>query len=220
MPDKAAVLPPVLKFLRTSRWPRAARRPLVVVILVAMLATVGAVAEAGRTRTWPHGVVTYYDESGMHRTVATAVARWNSSGAHVHFRPVASPAQADLVLRVDDHRLRSLCGSDCLGFSSDIGRPRGHQAWVLLSGSLEGTARPLSVWVAAHELGHVLGLHHRHGKACSLMSEHAFDTRCSPSLDAETATPAQLACVPAPADVQVAAGLYGGAPARVDPRCK
>jgi hypothetical protein len=180
-----------------------------------------AAAEAGRTRTWPHGVVTYYDETGMHRTVTTAVARWNSSGARVRFRAVGSPAAADLVLRVNDHRLQGLCGNDCLGFTSDIGRPAsGTQSEVLLSGALAGTARPLSVWVAAHELGHVLGLHHRHGRACSLMSEHAFDTRCSPSLDAETATPAQLACVPAPADVETAAKLYGGAPARVDPRCR
>jgi alcohol dehydrogenase class IV len=126
-----------------------------------------------------------------------------------------------VVLHVDDPRLRRLCGVDCLGFSSDIGRPSGdRQSEVLLAGALAGTARPLSVWVAAHELGHVLGLHHRHGRACSLMSEHAFDTRCSPSLDAATATPAQLACVPAPADVRAAARLYGGAPARVNPRCR
>jgi Dual-action HEIGH metallo-peptidase len=211
----------VPKDSRTYRWPRDARRPLLIVVLAAVLATVAAAAEAGRTRTWPNGVVSYYDETGMQRTVATAVARWNSSGAHVRFHAVRSPAAADLVLRVDDHRLQGLCGTDCLGFSSDIGRPSsGKQSEVLLSGALAGTARPLSVWVAAHELGHVLGLRHRHGRACSLMSEHAFDTRCSPSLDAETATPEQLACVPAPADVQAAAGMYGGAPARVDPRCR
>jgi Astacin (Peptidase family M12A) len=199
----------------------AARRPMAVLAVLASIGAPWAVAEAGRTRTWPQGVVRYWDESGMSRTVLTAVARWNASGAHVRFVAARTARSADLVLRVDDRRLRRLCGIDCLGFSSDIGRPHGgRQSVVLLSGALAGTARPLSVWVAAHELGHVLGLHHRHGRACSLMSEHAFDTRCSPSLDAETATPAQLACVPAPADVEAAARLYGGAPARVEPRCR
>jgi hypothetical protein len=199
----------------------AVRRPLAFLAILASIGTPWAVAEAGRTRTWPNGVVRVYDASGMRRTVQTAIARWNASGAHVHFVRARAPLDADVVLRVDDRRLRALCGVDCLGFSSDIGRPRGaHRSEVLLSGALAGTARPLSVWVAAHELGHVLGLHHRHGRACSLMSEHAFDTRCSPSLDAETATPEQLACVPAPADVKAAARLYGGAPARVDPRCR
>ena len=51
------------------------------------------------------------------------------------------------------------------------------------------------------------------------MSPHAFDTRCAPSLAAEPPTLEQLACVPAPADVETAAHLYGGAPARRDPRC-
>jgi hypothetical protein len=164
--------------------------------------------------------VRFYDETGMHRTVMTAVTRWNGSGARVHFVPVRAPQRANVVLRVDDRRLQRLCGIDCLGFTSDIGRPSGHRTEVLLSGALAGTARPLSVWVAAHELGHVLGLRHRHGRGCSVMSEHAFDTRCSPSLDAETATPAQLACVPAPADVRAAGRLYGGAPRRADPRCR
>jgi hypothetical protein len=44
------------------------------------------------------------------------------------------------------------------------------------------------------------------------MSEHAFDTRCPPSLEATEATPEELACVPAPADVDVAVRLYGVPP--------
>jgi hypothetical protein len=124
------------------------------------------------------------------------------------------------VFTVDDRRLLDRCGRDCLGFSSNIGRPWGGHAEVLLSGDLGSTARPLSVWVAAHEFGHVLGLRHRPGRACSLMSEHAFDTRCSPSLAASAPTRTELACVPAPRDVDVAAALYGGRSRFADPRCK
>ena len=91
---------------------------------------------------------------------------------------------------------------------------------VLLASELGGSPRPLSVWVAAHELGHVLGLNHRDGRACSLMSAHAFDTSCAPSLAAEPPTLDQLACVPAPADVEAAAAIYGGALTRRDVRCR
>ena len=91
---------------------------------------------------------------------------------------------------------------------------------VLLAAELTGDPRPLSVWVAAHELGHVLGLHHRDGRACSLMSAHAFDTSCAPSLAAAPPTADQLACVPAPKDVEDAAALYGGSLTWHDTRCR
>ena len=65
-----------------------------------------------------------------------------------------------------------------------------------------------------------LGLHHRSGHHCTVMSPRAFDTNCAPSLAASRPTSAELACVPAPADVDVAAGLYGGAAATRDPRCR
>jgi hypothetical protein len=208
---------------RSRRTLSAALYSLPVIAVASVLAFalwhVLPVAASSSPRTWKDGVVRYYDGSGMRRTVTMAAARWNASGAKVEVHRVDSPRDADVVVKVDDRMLRSLCGSDCLGYTTSIGRPTSGQTTVLLAGELRGNPRPLSVWVAAHELGHVLGLQHRYGHACSLMSPHAFDTRCAPSLAAQPPTLAQLACVPAPADVDAAVRLYGGEPAIADPRC-
>jgi hypothetical protein len=189
-------------------------------VLAGVLWQVLPVAASSSPRAWDHGVVRYYDASGMRMTVVTAAARWNQSGAHVRLEETQSPQDADVVVQSDDRWLFRLCGRDCLGYTTAIGRPSQGQTTVLLAGELGGNPRPLSVWVAAHELGHVLGLEHHDGTACSLMSPHAFDTRCAPSLAATPPTLDQLACVPAPADVEAAARLYGGEPAVIDPRCR
>ena len=178
-----------------------------------------AVAGTSDSR-WPDGVVNVYVAGDIPDTVITAADRWTQSGAGVNVRVVVGKRDADVIVRVDDKRLVKLCGRDCLGYSTSIGRPSDGSSEILLRSNLTGSPRPLSVWVAAHELGHVLGLHHREGHDCTVMSPRAFDTNCAPSLGASTPTKAELACVPAPADVDVAAGLYGGAAATRDPRCQ
>jgi hypothetical protein len=207
----------------TSRAPLSPARVSAVVVL--LLATLGLwrvlpVARAGHVSTWPGGVVHYWDASDTAGTVDSAAARWNATGARVRLVRARSEDDADVVVRVDDRRLLRRCGEDCLGFSSSIGRPWSGHAEVLLAGSLGRRSQPLSVWVAAHEFGHILGLRHRRGRGCTLMSEHAFDTRCAPSLDTGSPTSDELACVPAPRDITVAVGLYGGTARRADPRCR
>ena len=200
-----------------------ALKPLLLIVFALLFAGVASYAipvAASGPGTWDNGIVRYYDASGIGATVTTAAERWNASGARVQLIQVGAPHEADVIFEVDDIRLRQACGHDCLGYTSSIGQPSEGPVRVLIGADLSGGPRPLSVWVAAHEFGHVLGLHHRDGRACSLMSEHAFDTNCSPSLAAGPPTADQLACVPAPADVEDAAALYGGALTRRDGRCR
>jgi hypothetical protein len=205
-----------------SRRRRVALR-LGLVAVVALSLTAGRLIPAvagSHAPVWPGGVVRIYDESGMDPTVSTAAERWSESGAKVYLEMVDRPQRADVIVKVDDRRLLRLCGRDCLGYSTSIGRPDDGKTTILLRSSLGGPTRPLSVWVAAHELGHVIGLQHHKGSRCSVMSPHAFDTRCAPSLTSGSPTAPELACVPAPIDVGAAIALYGGTPAARDPHCQ
>jgi hypothetical protein len=196
--------------LRRLRHVRLRLAAPILAVLALGLGTLGRnelpVLAAGKPEPWPHGHLTYYDASGSSAAVDAAAKRWNRSGARVDIVRAPDTAHADVVFVADGARLRSDCGPRCLGVSSAIGRPHDGRVTVVLNPAITGEPTPLNVWVAMHELGHVLGLSHREG-SCSLMNAHAYDDSCSFAGDAGSRGP--LPCGPASGDVTAAARLYG-----------
>lgn len=196
-----------LRRLRRARLRLAA--PIIAALALGVVALGGhelPVLAAGAPQPWPGGKVTYYDASGSSAAVDAAAKRWDRSGARVEIVRAPDPDHADVLFVADGRRLRADCGPRCLGLSSAIGRPRDGRVTVVLNPAITGEPTPLNVWVAMHELGHVLGLRHREG-SCSLMNAHAYDDSCSFAGDAASQGP--LPCGPASGDVAAAAQLYG-----------
>jgi hypothetical protein len=197
----------LLRLLRRV-WPQHAV-PLVAVLALG-LAALGRdelpVLAADTPEPWPQGRLSYFDASGSAAAVDSAAARWNRSGARVRILRAPDRRRADVVFVADGEGLRERCGPRCLGLASAVGRPSDGRATVMLNPEITGKPTPLSVWVAMHELGHVLGLSHRDGR-CSLMNAHAYDDSCSFVGRVEASGP--LPCGPATADVDAAARLYG-----------
>jgi hypothetical protein len=193
----------MLRRLRLVR-PRYAA-PLLVVLALGLGAWPALpLASDVEPRTWPGGRLTYFDASGSHEAVTAAARRWNRSGARVQLLPAPDRASADVVFVADRRHLRARCGPRCLGLSSSIGRPARGRVTVMLDADITGRATALNVWVAMHELGHVLGLRHREG-SCSVMNAQAYDDDCTFSGTVRDSLP----CGPATADVAAAARLYG-----------
>jgi Dual-action HEIGH metallo-peptidase len=200
----------VRSLLRRLRRVRPRHAVLLLAVLGLGLGALGRselpVLAAGAPEPWPQGRVTYFDASGSGAAIDAAAVRWNRSGARVRIVRAPDRRRADVVFVVDAEALRSDCGQSCLALASSIGRPGDGRATVRLSPAIAGAPTPLGVWVAMHELGHVLGLRHRDG-GCSLMNAHAYDDGCS--FVGGTAWDGPLPCGPASDDVAEAARLYG-----------
>jgi Astacin (Peptidase family M12A) len=171
---------------------------VLLVVLGALAAPAGAYTIAGAP--WPNGKVLYHvDAPALRSAVEQAAARWNQSGARIHFTEVAA-ARAAIRVR----RLPAGPCSDVVG-RAPVGRGPGGVGIVFLRAS----CGPLGlIPIAAHELGHVLGFGHE-AHLCSIMSPEEGDR--PRACGGPGALPWEYDCrVLEPNDIAGAVKLYGG----------
>jgi hypothetical protein len=142
-------------------------------------------AADARPRTpWPAlGQVRVYNPTGWQNTMRAAADAWNRTGATPTIVFTSRDSDADVVVEASSRKLEQRCDEDyrCDGFAER----HGHWGRITLREAdrdVDRHAFAASVRLAAHELGHVLGLPHEMHD-CALMNTDMGAQRCSSRMD-------------------------------------
>jgi Matrixin len=160
---------------------------------------------------WPGGRVSYYVAARQHRRgIARAVRAWNTSGARVRFTRVPR-ARAKLIIR---YAPQPPADEILYGVASVGHSPFGNTVFLPRLKRYDRYHEHTAALVAAHELGHVLGLDHEN-RRCALMNPTG--TGMAPGR-CEKPVPWQRRCrLVEPDDVRGAVSRYGGRPRKPGP---
>jgi hypothetical protein len=141
-------------------------------------------ADARPRTPWPAwGQVRVYNPTGWQNTMRAAADAWNRTGVTPTIVFTSRESCADVVVEASSRKLAQRCDEAyrCDGFAER------HERWGRITlrdadRGLDRHASAASVRLAAHELGHILGLPHEIHD-CALMNIDTGAQRCSPRMD-------------------------------------
>jgi matrixin len=159
-------------------------RTLLVWALAAGLLYSPMTADARPQTRWPTaGQVRIYNPTGWQNTMGAAADAWNRTGVTPTIVFTSRHSGADVVVEASTRKLDQRCDEDyaCDGYAER------HETWGRITlhdadRDLDRHPSAASVRLAAHELGHILGLQHE-THDCALMNTDTGTQRCSPSTD-------------------------------------
>ena len=184
------------------------RKLSIVLTLLALATPTGAAAYSINESVSADGrVITYYNAAPEHDwAVEQGVRAWNESGADVEYA-AASREEAELIIEA---KTQGLNGHARTTHRGDGVQRAGDAQISLPIASSEGSAREQRfsiALIAAHELGHVVGLNHEDG-GCATMNA---TINASAPVRCEQPPANQWRCgLLEEDDIQGAVALYGG----------
>jgi hypothetical protein len=141
-------------------------------------------ADARPRTPWPAGgQVRVYNPTSWQNTMRAAADAWNRTGVTPTIVFTSRDSGAYVVVEASSRKLEQRCDEDyrCDGFAER----HGHWGRITLRDAdrdFDRHASAASVRLAAHELGHILGLPHEIHD-CALMNTDTGAQRCSPRMD-------------------------------------